>query len=264
MSKNIKKIDFIFVGGKAIGYRCLSFLLKKKLFPKYLIPNLDDNGKNTFFHKSIVKLAKKNKIKILTQDKLINKLNLNRKKFDIIFCLGSTQILKKDILTKSKLGTLNLHPSLLPKYRGRYSLVHAIFNDEKFSGVTAHWIGNKIDTGKIICQKKFLISKIDTSKDVYQKFTNHGFEIFKLILDKVLKKKKIQSFALTKTTKYIKKSFPNNGQVNWNWHGKKIYNFFRSMIFEPFPPPFFTIGKKKYYIVSEELLNKKKIAKPPL
>lgn len=149
------KLYFAFIGGKEIGYKCLVYLLRKKLVPKYVIPNIDDNGKDTAFHNSIVKLAKKNKIKVLTQDNLIDKLNSNRKKFDIIFCLGSTQILKKDIIIKSKLGTLNLHPSLLPKYRGRYSLVHAIFNDEKFSGVTAHWIGNKIDTGKIICQKNF-------------------------------------------------------------------------------------------------------------
>lgn len=258
------KIDFIFVGGKTIGYKCLLFLLKKKLFPKYLIPNLDDDGKDTFFHKSIIKLAKKNKIITLSQEKLINKLNLNKKKFDIIFCLGSTQILKKNILIKSKLGALNLHPSLLPKYRGRYSLVHAIFNNEKFAGVTAHWIGNQIDTGKIICQKKFSLSKFDTSADVYQKFTKHAFEIFKIILDKVLANKKIQTFSLKRTTKYKKKSFPNNGQVNWKWSGEKIYNFFRAMIFEPFPPPFFTIGKKKYYVVSEKLINKKKIVKPPL
>ena len=53
------KLYFAFIGGKEIGYKCLVYLLRKKLVPKYVIPNIDDNGKDTAFHNSIVKLAKK-------------------------------------------------------------------------------------------------------------------------------------------------------------------------------------------------------------
>ena len=76
------------------------------------------------------------------------------KNIDIIFCIGSTQIMPKKILKLPKLGCLNIHPSLLPKYRGRFSTLRSIINGDKKTGITAHFIGQKIDMGRIILQKK--------------------------------------------------------------------------------------------------------------
>ena len=258
------KLNYIFIGGKQLGYNCLSLLIKKKLYPKYVIPNLDDTGKDTKFHKSLLKLCWQNKLNLISQDKLSRKIIQNKKiKIDIIFCLGSTQILKENIMSLGKLGVLNLHPSLLPKYRGRYSLVHAIFDNQKETGVTAHWLGKEIDSGRIIKQKKFSILKTDTAKDVYDKFTIKAFKLFKIILNEILMSKRIKSYPMKNKMKYNKKSFPNQGSLNWNWNSKKIYNFIRAMIFEPFQPPHFMIGKKKYFIVSETYLNKKLFIKSP-
>ena len=67
--------------------------------------------------------------------------------------MGSTQILPKELVNLPNLGVLNIHPSLLPKYRGRYSLVHAIFNGENLLvPLRTGW--EKIDTGRIISKKK--------------------------------------------------------------------------------------------------------------
>ena len=55
--------------------------------------------------------------------------------------------------------------------------------------------------------------------------------------------------------KYYKKTLPNNGKINWHWKGKKIFNFIRSMTFEPFSPPYFYIGKKKYIIIAYYYLS---------
>ena len=75
--------------------------------------------------------------------------------------IGSTQILPIELISYPKMGVLNIHPSLLPKYRGRYSLVHAIFNGEKLTGITSHWLGKKIDSGRVISQRKIRISNQD-------------------------------------------------------------------------------------------------------
>ena len=159
------------MGGKQLGYNCLSFLLKQKNKPIFLVPNLDDNGKDNIFNKSIKKLAKNKKIKIINL-KNLNKI-LDKKKIviDVIFCLGSSQIIPRKILEKSTLGALNIHPSLLPKYRGRYSIPHAIFAGEKYSGISAHWIGKKIDSGRVISQVKIKIKNEDTAETIYKKFT---------------------------------------------------------------------------------------------
>ena len=91
----------------------------------------------------------------------------------------------KNIISLAKIGALNIHPSLLPKYRGRYSLPHAIFNNEKYTGITIHWIGSSIDNGKIIKQKRIKITKNDTSETLYKKFTKTSIIEFKKIFRKI-------------------------------------------------------------------------------
>ena len=88
----------IFIGGKGLGYEALNILLKNKIKPLLTIGNMDDNGKHNVWHKSVIHLAKKNKIKCLTKKKLLKNENLVAlKNIDIIFCIGSTQIIPKKI-----------------------------------------------------------------------------------------------------------------------------------------------------------------------
>ena len=148
----MKKIQFVFIGGKNLGYKSLEFLINNRFMPTCVVPNKDDNGKDNVFCKSIIKLSKKNNIKVI---KLTNLYKfIIKKKIDLIFCLGSTQILPKNILNIPKIGSLNIHPSLLPKYRGRTPHVWAIINGESTAGVTAHFINEGCDTGDIILQHK--------------------------------------------------------------------------------------------------------------
>lgn len=260
----MREIKYIFIGGKTLGYETLNFLLKKKFTPLCVVPNVDDNGKDNSFTKSLTKLAEKKKLKIVKLSDLSKYIKKFKENVDIIFCLGSTSIIPQDIIDAPLIGCLNIHPSILPNYRGRYSLVHAIFNGEKYTGLTIHWIGKKIDSGKIIIQKKFKILKCDTGKTLYDKFTNHAIIEFKKIFFKIIKNKKIISYELKKDSKkYKNKHFPNDGNINWNWKGIKIYNFLRSMIHEPFNPPKICIGSNSYYIVSEKLLQKKRILESP-
>ena len=260
-----KKLRSIFIGGKEIGNNVLKILIKRKNFPLFIVGNLDGNGKDNDWHESTIRLAKKNKIKILTLKQLSKIISKNKLlNIDIIFCIGSTQILPRHILDLPKLGTLNFHPSLLPKYRGRYSTVHAIFNGDKITGVTAHFLGTKIDTGNIITKKKIKIKPHYTAKDLYNEFSKEGTKLFLKIFNRLEGKKKIKSYKMSSLKlKYKKKSLPNNGKINWNWNGKKIFNFIRSMTFEPFEPPSFYIGKNKYLIISEKQIKKNKFMKSP-
>ena len=260
----MKKLNYIFMGGKQLGYNCLSFLLKKKNKPVFLVPNLDDNGKDNIFNKSLKKLAKRKRINITTLRNLNKILDKKKIKVDVIFCLGSSQIIPRKILERSSLGALNIHPSLLPKYRGRYSIPHAIFAGEKYSGISTHWIGKKIDTGKVISQIKIKIKKEDTSETIYKKFTYVASSEFIKLYSKILRNVNFKYKKINfKSSKYKKKSLPNNGIIDWNWSGEKIFRFIRSMLHEPFPPPKIKIGLKNYFIVSENYLDKYKFIKSP-
>ena len=260
-----KKIKSIFIGGKAIGYNALKILINKKNSPIYVVGNLDDYSKDNQWHNSTIKLAKKNKINILNLKQLKKKISKNKLiNIDIIFCIGSTQILPIEVINLPRLGTLNIHPSLLPKYRGRYSTVYSIFNGDKITGATAHWINEKIDMGNIISKKIIKIKPHYTAKDLYNEFTEVGTKLFIEIFKKIKNNVKIKSYKVGKLKmKYNRKSLPNNGKINWNWKGKKIFNFIRSMTFAPFAPPSFFIGKKKYLIVPEKQIKKIKFKRSP-
>jgi methionyl-tRNA formyltransferase len=110
-----------------------------------------------------------------------------------------------------------------------------------------------IDTGPIILQRKFKVTDADTAKSVYDNFTKLGTDIFEEFVEKWIKKRvpksKIQN---EKNASYYPKGLPNDGNIDWNWNGLQIYNFIRSMTFEPFPPASFYIGKKKMVIVEEK------------
>jgi len=252
----MKKNTIILYAGKKFG--CLALNYMAKFYPPdYVVPNLDDNGKDSIIHDSIIKLAKKLNIKIINNKKLKKLQTTQKLEIDYIFCAGSTIIIPKDVLKSCKYGAINFHPSLLPKYRGRYSNVHALFNGEEYTGVTCHWIGTGIDKGNIISQKKIKIKKFDTAKDLYEKFTSEAFKLFKISYHKILDQKKIKSKKIIAKTKYEKKHLPNRGKIDWKWNGKKILNFIKSMTYEPFEPPSFYLGKKKYFIIEHNLIKKK-------
>ena len=255
----MKKKNIILYAGKRLGNLVLNYMIKNH-HPDYLIPNLDDNGKDNVLHESTVKIAKREGIKIIDNKKLIKLCK--KKMIDYIICAGTTIIIPQDILKSCRYGAINFHPSLLPKYRGRYSTVHAIFNGEKNTGATCHWIDSEIDKGKIIYQKKIKIENFYTARDLYEIFTDEAFKLFKKVFFNILENKEIKSKKMKARTKYEKKYFPNKGQIDWNWSGKKILNFIRSMTYEPFEPPSFNLGEKTFYIAEQKLIKKNFLKSP--
>ena len=105
--------------------------------------------------------------KKFTENKLISTLKNNEIK---IICLaGFMQILSKSFIKRFKGKILNIHPSLLPKYKGLDTHKRALNNNEKYSGCTVHFVNTKLDSGKIILQKKVKISKNETENSLAKK-----------------------------------------------------------------------------------------------
>jgi len=124
---------------KAKGLRFAKiFKIKKKIF------NFDKKKIN---EKEILMLLKKNKI-------------------DLICLAGFMKILSKNFIKNFKGIILNIHPSLLPKFKGLNTHLRAIKNNEKYSGCTVHYVNSKLDSGKIILQKKIKIKKNDTPQNL--------------------------------------------------------------------------------------------------
>ncbi len=255
MANEVKTTN-VFIGGKQIGANCLARLLARGIRPEFVVANLDDAGEDKTWHASLVKIAREAGLETITGKKVRDPEIIQRiaaTSPEIIFCIGGMQIIPKEVLDASKLGTLNIHPALLPKYRGRFSTVHAIFNGEKETGVTLHWMSEELDAGPIIMQERFPISPDDTGKTVYDRFTEAGSSLFDRFLDTWLSGARIVSTPQDESqATYYPKGLPNDGKIDWTWDGKKIRDFIRALTFEPFPPADFSLGEKKMVIVDEK------------
>ena len=115
--------------------------------------------------------AKKSKIKVkifkfnYKDDKKALQF-LKKKQIKLICLAGFMKILTKKFIQKFDGKILNIHPSLLPKYKGLNTHERVINNKEKFSGCTVHFVNSKLDSGKIIMQKKIKVFKKDTPKEL--------------------------------------------------------------------------------------------------
>ena len=107
----------------------------------------------------------KNKTK--SENKILK--DLKKKKVELICLAGFMKILSKNFIKRFNGKILNIHPSLLPKYKGLNTHKRVIENNEKFSGCTVHVVNSKLDSGKIILQKKIKINKKDNYKTLKKK-----------------------------------------------------------------------------------------------
>ena len=113
--------------------------------------------------KKIISFKNKN----LSEKKLLSIFKINN--IEMICLAGFMKILSGNFIKKFKGKILNIHPSLLPKYKGLNTHKRALSNKEKYSGCTVHFVNAKLDSGKIILQKKVKISKNETEASLAKK-----------------------------------------------------------------------------------------------
>ena len=121
--------------------------------------------------------------KSLDESRLLS--TLKRQKIDMICLAGFMKILSKNFIKRFKGKILNIHPSLLPKYKGLNTHQRALKNNEKYSGCTVHFVNSKLDSGKIIIQKKIKISKNETKVSLAKKILTQEHKIYPKAILKV-------------------------------------------------------------------------------
>ena len=180
----------IFISGR--GSNLLSLIKYSKIKKSKIKINLVIS--NNKFSKGL-EFAKKNKIKYHIIDyskkrqaehKILRYLIKN--KIDLICLAGFMKILSSSFIRKFKKPILNIHPSLLPKYKGLNTHRRAIKNKDKFSGATVHLVTPKLDSGKIILQKKVRILKTDTEQTLAKKILKIEHKLYPAAIEKILKK----------------------------------------------------------------------------
>lgn len=146
---------------------------------------------------------------------------------DLFFCAAYPQIFSKELISIPKNGSINFHPSLLPKFRGAHPHYWAIVKGEKESGITAHFMTEEIDKGDIIAQIKFLIDNLYYNQ-LYKKIIDEIPNIIKLVEDFFFKNKgKIKKQNNSKAT-FFQNDREIHHRIFWNINtANEIYNLIR-------------------------------------
>ena len=124
------------------------------------------------------------KNKTLSEKKLLSILKIND--INMICLAGFMKILSGNFIKKFKGKLLNIHPSLLPKYKGLNTYKRALNNKEKYSGCTVHFVNSRLDSGKIILQKKVKISKNETESSLAKKILAQEHKLYPKAILKAL------------------------------------------------------------------------------
>ncbi len=178
----------VFISGKGSNLKSLIQFTKKENSPISIELIISDNPKaKGLKFGNIFKISNKvfnYKNKLIAEKKIISEIK--NKKIKLICLAGFMRILSKNFIKNFKGKILNIHPSLLPKYKGLNTHQRAISNYEKYSGCTVHIVNSRLDSGKIILQKKVKIKKSDTAKSLEKKILIQEHKLYPKAISKVL------------------------------------------------------------------------------
>ena len=161
----------VFISGNGSNLKSLIKFSKTKRSPITIKLIISNNSKAKGLNYGKIFKIKKRVLNINNSNLFDNKLLSILEKYEIeIICLaGFMKILSKNFIKKFDGKILNIHPSLLPKYKGLKTHKRVLDNNEKYSGCTVHFVNSKLDSGKIILQKKVKISKNETENSLNKK-----------------------------------------------------------------------------------------------
>ena len=177
----------VFISGTGSNLKSLIKFSKLKKSPIIIKMIISNNSKSKGLqYAKIYKIKKKvfDFKNSLSEKKVIDKLKQNNIK---LICLaGFMKILSKSFIKNFKGKILNIHPSLLPKYKGLNTHERAIKNKDKYSGCTVHFVNSRLDSGKIINQKKVRIKKLDTPKTLAKRILIQEHKLYPAAIIKAL------------------------------------------------------------------------------
>ena len=173
---------------------------------------------------------------------------------DIIVVVAFGQILPKSILDIPKLGCINVHVSLLPKYRGAAPINWVIINGEEKTGVTTMYMDEGLDTGDIILKKEMLLNDEITAGELHDEMMVHGSELLKETIELIAKGEAPREKQNDEETCYAPIMKKTLGDIKWNKPAKEIHNLIRGV--NPWPSAYTQYEGQTMKIWKTKVLDK--------
>ena len=231
-----------------IGCVGIKALLKHGFEIAMVLTHKDDPQEKIWFD-SVAELAAEHNIPVFAPMNINHPLwveKIKGEKPDILFSFYYRQILQRDILDIPKSGCLNLHGSLLPKYRGRVPINWVLVNGERETGVTLHDMTPRPDDGDIVAQERIAISDDDTALTLHRKTALAAERLLDGILPCILDGTAPRIPQDHRQATYFGGRRPSDGEIDWFKTAQEVRNLVRAVT-KPFPGAFSFIGERKCF-----------------
>ena len=233
----MNKLKIVFAGTPQFSESYLSALISSKhdIAAVFTQPSKRSGRGLKFTHSPVRDTAEKNDIIIRQPEKITIKeadalAEINP---DIVVVVAYGLILTKDFMSIPKFGCINVHPSLLPRWRGAAPIQRSIEAGDELTGITIMKMNEGLDTGDIIYQEPIPIGDNDSSKDMHDKFITLGIDSLLLSLDSILENNFMLHPQDGNLATYAKKIKKDEAKINWDDSAKKIHK--KVMAFNAWP-----------------------------
>ena len=219
-----------------VGVRCLSVLLAHGVDVALVVTHRDNPKENIWFA-SVAELAALHGIPVITPDnpntpEVVEQIRALQP--DFFFSFYYREMLKRELLEIPKRGALNMHGSLLPKYRGRVPVNWAIIKGETEAGSTLHYMTEKPDNGDIVAQQAVPILPNDTALEVFQKVTVAAEMALNNCLPDLLTGRAQAAKQDLSQGAYFGGRKAEDGIIDWSKSAQEIHNLVRAVA-PPYP-----------------------------
>ena len=219
-----------------VGCRCLSVLLAQGVDVALVVTHRDNPNENIWFA-SVAELAALHGIPTITPDnpntpEVVEQIHVLQP--DFFFSFYYREMLKRDLLDIPKRGALNMHGSLLPKYRGRVPVNWAIIQGETETGATLHYMTEKPDNGNIVAQQAVPILPDDTALEVFQKVTVAAEMALHACLPDLIAGRAQSLPQDLSQGAYFGGRRAEDGVIDWSQDATRIHNLVRAVA-PPYP-----------------------------
>jgi methionyl-tRNA formyltransferase len=239
-----------------VGVRCLRALVDSGIDVPLVLTH-DDNPAETIWFDSVARTAAEygiatispvdpNAIDIVAQ--------VEACKPDFLFSFYYRSMLKSALLALPPRGALNMHGSLLPKYRGRVPINWAIIHGETETGATLHYMDKRADSGDIVAQQSVAILADDTAREVFDKVTVAAENVLRGALPSLRAGNAPRRKQDLEAGSYYGARKPEDGRIAWSKNAMAIHNLVRAVA-PPYPGALTVVGGSEARILRTKLLD---------
>jgi len=230
-----------------MGYACMEALLEIGA-PVAALFTHQDSGDEEIWWRSCAALAESRGIPIYTPEAVDATWVARIAALEpaALYSFSYRNLLSERVLRLASIAALNLHPSLLPRYRGRAPVNWVLVNGERETGVTLHHMVARADAGDIVAQRAASIDDDDTALTLYRKLVPLGAGLVRESHPLIVAGRAPRHPQDLSQGNYCGRRRPDDGRIDWNWPARRIFNLVRAVT-HPYPGAFcFESGRKLY------------------